>query len=34
MSYKYFSLQSEIEKIEQELNDQKTKLKELNIELK
>lgn len=30
MSYKYFSLQSEIEKIEQELNDQKTKLKELN----
>ncbi|MBR3885705.1 MAG: AAA family ATPase [Clostridia bacterium] len=29
-SYKYFSLQSEIEKIEQELNDQKTKLKELN----
>ena len=30
MSYKYFSLQSEIEKIEQELNDQKAKLKELN----
>jgi len=30
MSYKYFSLQGEIEKIEQELNDQKIKLKELN----
>lgn len=30
MSYKYFSLQGEIEKIEQELNNQKIKLKELN----
>lgn len=30
MSYKYFSLQNELDKLEQELNGQKAKMKELN----